>query len=229
MDRVSEGVNRSSLARFGYARRVGLLACPFCREMFEEGEAQACPVCQMPLAKLHKLPPSIDALHDEAGVPTAPELEPLPLTYLGRGKGPLAALALLGLAFFFLPWVRLTMPYIDAKSAFDLAHERIGWLWACCAAWVVLVPTVLSRRSIVQMRGARVAAAFLSAIPAVAIGVLLARPPRGSLIPVRFTWDWPMWATLAVSLLAVLLSIRLGGSLQVIDVKQGSSKGQALH
>jgi hypothetical protein len=197
--------------------------------MFQEGEANACPVCGMKLAQLHKLPPSIDALHDEAGVPTAPELESMPLLYLGRGKGPLAALALVGLGLFFLPWVRLTMPYIDAKSAFDLAHERIGWLWACCASWVVLVPTVLSRRSIVQMRGARVAAAFLSAIPATAIGILLAKPPRGGMIPVRYTWDWPMWATLAVSLVALALSFRFGGSIQDIAVNKGTSKGQALH
>ncbi len=197
--------------------------------MFEEGEARTCPVCGMELAKLHKLPPSIDALHDEAGVPTAPEIELLPLRYLGRGKGPLAALGLVGLVCFFLPWVQLTMPYIASKSAFDLAHERIGWLWACCAAWVVLVPTVLSRRSIVQMRGARVAAAFLSAIPTVAVAVLLAKPPRGSIIPVRYTWDWPMWTTLAVSILAILVSIRLGGPLSDISVKRGSSKGQALH
>lgn len=213
----------------GYARRVGLLACPFCREMFEEGEAKACPVCGMELAKLHKLPPSIDALHDEAGVPTAPEAEELPLTYLGRSKGPIAVLALAGLVFFFLPWVQLTMPYIDSKSAFDLAHERIGWLWGICAAWVVLIPTVLSRRSIFKMRGARVAAAFLSAIPTVAISVLLAKPPRGGIIPVRYTWDWPMWATLGVSLLAIAFSIRLGGSAMDITVKRGSSKGQAVH
>lgn len=210
--------------------RVGLLACPFCREMYEEREATDCPVCQMPLAKLHKLPPSLDAMLDEAGVPTAPELEALPLTYLGRGKGVLAALGLAGLALFFLPWVRLTLPYVDAKSAFDLAHERIGWLWACCAAWVVLVPTVLSRRSILQMRGARVAAAFLSAVPAVAVGVLLANPPRGRIIPVRYTWDWPMWATLGASLVAVVVSVFwLGGSLDDITVKRGSSRGQALH
>ena len=196
--------------------------------MFEEGEAKACPVCQMPLAKLHKLPPSIDALHDD-DEPPAPELERLPLTYLGRGKGPLAALGLVGLALFFLPWVRLTLPYIDAKSAFDLAHERIGWLWACCVCWMVLVPTVLSRRSILQLRGARVAAAFLSVIPAISIAILLARPPRGGIIPVRYTWDWPMWVTLVVSIVAVFFSVRLGGSLEVIDVKRGSSKGQALH
>jgi hypothetical protein len=197
--------------------------------MFEEGEAKSCPVCGMALAQLHKLPPSLDALHDEAGVPTAPEAQLLPRTYLGRGKGALAALGLAGLAFFFLPWVQLTLPYIASKSAFNLAHERIGWLWACCAAWVVLVPTVLSRRSILEMRGARVAAAFLSAIPGVAIAILLAKPPRGGLIPVRYTWDWPMWATLAVSAVAILLSLRLGGSAQVITLRRGSSKGQTLH
>jgi len=208
---------------------VSLLACPFCRELFEEGEAKACPVCGMALAQLHKLPPSIDALHDEAGVPTMPEADLLPLFYLGRGKGPLAALGLIGLACFFLPWVQLSLPYIDAKSAFQLARDRIGWLWACCAAWVVLVPTVMSRRSILQMRGARVAAAFLSAIPGVAVGILLAKPPRGSIVPVRYTWDWPMWLTLGASVVAVLVSFRFGGSVADIEVKRGSSKGQALH
>ncbi len=208
---------------------MALLACPFCRELFEEGEAESCPVCQVTLAKLHALPPSIDAMHDEDAVPTAPEFEPMPLTYLGRNKGWLAAVGLVGLACFFLPWVRLTMPYVAEKSAFDLARERIGWLWACCASWVVLVPTVLSRRSIVQMRGARVASAFLSAIPAVAIAVLLAKPPRGSIIPVRYTWDWPMWVTLAASVVALGLSLRLGGSLDAGGKRPGTARSSALH
>lgn len=212
----------------GYRKRVGLLACPFCREMFEEGEAKACPVCGMELTKFEKLPLSHDAL-DEAGVPTAPEYESLPLTYLGRGKGPIAAFALVGLVLFFLPWVQMTMPYIATKTGFDLAHERIGWLWACFAAWVVLVPTVLSRRSIIQMRGARVAAGFLSAIPGVAITILLAKPPHGSIIPVKFTFDWPMYAMLGVSIVSLLLSFRLGGSMEDIKVNRGTSKGQAVH
>lgn len=216
----------------GYALRpVGLLACPFCREMFEEGEAAACPVCGMALTKFNELPPSHDAMADEGGVPTAPEMTILPWKDLSRGKGALLALAAVGMAMFFLPWVRLTMPYIDAKSAFDLATDKIGWLWGAFVAWVVLVPTVMSRRSILQMRGARVAAAFLSAIPTMSIAVLLAFPPHGKRgIPVRFTFDWPMWVMLAVSLAAVAISIlKLGGRMDDITLPKGTSAGRAVH
>ncbi|MDB4943036.1 MAG: hypothetical protein JWP97_2570 [Labilithrix sp.] len=206
-----------------------LLACPFCREMFEEGEAKACPVCGMELTQFEKLPVSLDAIHDEGGVPIEPEHVDLPWTFLGRSKGPLVVLGFAGAVLFFLPWVRLTLPYIDAKSGFDLAHQRIGWLWAAFVGWSVLIPTVLSRRSIMQMRGARVAAAFLSAIPAVSVGILLARPPRGGLVPVRYTWDWPIYAMLGVSLLALAFAARLGGRLDDIKVTRGSAAGRDLH
>ncbi len=211
---------------------MGLLACPFCREMFEEGEAKTCPVCGMALAPFEKLPPSYDALHDEAGVPTAPETEKFGWTYLGRGRGAVAALGLSGLTLFFLPWLRITIPYIDSLSGFDLARQRIGWLWAAGVAWIVLVPTVLSRRTILELRGARVAAAFLSAIPTVAIAILLLRSPKrggGGLFPIVFTWEWPIFTMLVVSVLAIVLSLRLGGPVDDIAVSRGSSKGQSLH
>jgi len=194
--------------------------------MFEEGEAESCPVCGMALAKFEKLPPSIEALHDEAGVPTAPESEVLPWGYAGRGRGALVGLALVGIALFFLPWVRLTLPYIDAKSGFDLA-KNIGWLWAGFVGWSVLVPTVLSRRTIAQLRGARVAAAALAAAPSVAIAVLLLFPPHGRRgIPVSYTWDWPFWTMLGVSIAATVVALRLGGSVADIRVQRGTSSGQ---
>lgn len=208
---------------------MALLACPFCRELFELGEAKACPVCGVPLTKLEKLPLSHDALHDEGGVPLAPELEPLPWTYFGRGRGLLTLTALAGLAFFFLPWVHLTMPDDVFKSGFTMAHERIGWAFATLAAWVVLIPTVLSRRTIAHLRGARVAAMFLSAIPAITALILLMKPPRGGIIPVRYTWEWPIYATVAASALGIALAIRLGGSISDIKVNRGSSEGQVLH
>ena len=213
----------------GYAAHVGLVACPFCREMFEEGEEEACPVCGMALKKLEQLPPSHDALAEDGDVPVRPELDVLPWTYLGRGRAALVALGVVGIVLFFLPWVHLTMPYIDTKSGFDLAHQRIGWLWSAFAAWMVLVPTVASRRTIFHMRGARVAAGFLSAIPGMAVTILLAKPPHGGVIPVRYEWGWPMYAMLAISLLAIGFSIRLGGRVDDIKLARGTSKGEVVH
>lgn len=200
--------------------------------MFEQGEAKSCPVCGMELAKFEDLPPSIEA--DEDGVPTTPENEVLPWTYFRRSRGPLVLLGLVGMALFFMPWVVRTFPDTRTFSAFDLAHERIGWMWGPFAAWSVLIPTVLSRRTIHKMRGARVAAAFLSAVPIVAVANLLLHPPKGTIvggfvIASKITWQWPIYATLAASLLAIALSVRLGGRIDDIKVSRGTSKGQHLH
>lgn len=216
-----------------YAARVALVACPFCREMFEEKEHRTCPLCGVGLTAFEKLPPSHDAQMEDGGIPVEPEHEPLPASYMGRGRGALTVLALVGLALFFLPWIRETLPETIAIRGFDLAR-RLGWSWGAAVAWVVLVPTVLSRRSIAQLRGARVAAAFLSAVPATTVGILLARPPqgvwvRGAFIAVRFAYDWPIFATLAVSVIAALFSLRLGGRVDDIKVSRGTSAGHSLH
>ena len=214
-----------------YDDDVGLLACPFCREMFEQGEKESCPVCGVSLMAFEKLPPSHDAVAEAiASLSIPPEQQPMPLTYVGRGKGLLALFSLVGIGLFFLPWIHLTLPYIDAKSGFDLAHHRLGWVWSAGVAWGVLVPTVLSRRSIVQMRGARVAAGLLASIPGVCAAILMLRPPpKSALIPIEFSFGWAMWATIALSLVALGVSMRLGGRLDDITVAAGSSKGQRLH
>jgi hypothetical protein len=199
--------------------------------MFEEGEREDCPVCGVALTAFEKLPPSLDALNED-GVPTAPELEKLPATYLGRGKGAIVALALVGLVMFFLPWVHITLPYIDSRSAFTIAHHsRAGWLFAVGCAWIVLIPTVLSRRSIAQMRGARVAAAFLAAIPGVSVADLLLFPPKyDGYVPIRIEWAYPLYVTLALSLAAIAVGVlHLGGRSDVIKVERGTSAGQQLH
>jgi hypothetical protein len=186
----------------------------------------------MELAKFEDLPPSLEA--EEGGVPTAPENEVLPWTYVGRGRGVLAMLGLAGMVLFFLPWVLRTFPDTRTFSAFDLAHERIGWMWGPFAAWSVLVPTVVSRRTIAKMRGARVAAAFLSAVPIVAVANLLLHPPKGTMIggfviASKIAWQWPIYATLAASVVAVAMSVRFGGRVDDIKVSRGTSKGQHLH
>jgi len=210
-----------------YASSVPLLACPFCREMFEKREREACPVCGVSLVAFEKLPPSEEALGED-GAPAEPEWEPLPATYVGRGRGPLALVAVAGLVAFALPWVHLTMPDVVDYSGLELS-TRLGWVWGAGVAWFVLAPTVLSRRSIMQMRGARVAACFLGAIPGVTAAILLARPPHPHGIPVRFAFQAGLYATLGLSVAAFALGLVFGGRLDDIRVERGTSRGQVVH
>jgi hypothetical protein len=209
-----------------------LLACPFCREMFEKGEHTSCPVCTVPLVPFEKLPRSaaLDSLaNDEDGLPTSPEDELLSPRYLGRGRGLLVALGLAGIVAFFLPWIDITLPEVVSLSGFAVAR-RLGWAWGAGVAWSVLVPTVLSRRTIRQMRGARVAAAFLAAVPATTVGILLARPPHGGHgVPLHFTFAPAMYATLGLSAVALVVAMLFGGRADDIRVNRGSSAGHLVH
>jgi hypothetical protein len=208
--------------------RAGLLACPFCRELFEPRERGACTVCGVALVPLDRLPPSLDA-QAEDGVPHQPEHDALGLAYPGRGRGALATLSVAGLVAFMAPWVHVTIPDVVTFSGFELAR-RLGWSWGAGVAWFVLLPTVLSRRSIAQMRGARVAAAFLAAVPGVTVTVLLGRPPHGShLVPLRFVFGAGLYATLALSVAAVGFALYFGGRVDAIAVRRGSSRGQIVH
>jgi hypothetical protein len=221
-------MTRGAALALRYARPVPLLACPFCREMFEHGERTTCPVCAVSLVAFDKLPASDDALSED-GVPRQPEWEPMPWVYLGRGRGPLALLALAGLVAFFLPWVHMTMPDVVSYSGFEISR-RLGWSWGAGVAWFVLLPTVVSRRSIMKMRGARVAASFLSAVPGVTACILLARPPHGAHgVPVHFAWAWGLYATLGLSAVAVAFAVFFGGRLDDIPLRRGTSAGQVVH
>ncbi len=197
--------------------------------MFASGERAVCGVCGVPLVDFEKLPPSNDPSADGDGIPREPEWEPLPALYWRRGRGALVALSIAGLVAFFSAWVRLTLPDVVTYTGFDISR-RLGWSWAAGVGWFVLLPMVLTRRSIMQMRGARVAACFLAAIPGVTAGLLLARPPHGGHgVPLRFTFAWGLHATCAVSALAVAVGLFFGGRVDDIRVKRGSSVGQVVH
>lgn len=208
-----------------------LVACPFCRELFTRGEATECPSCGLALTALEKLPASqaLDA-EDDFGIPREPALEPLPPFFMGRGRGPLLVLCLLGLGAFFLPWVHMSAPEIQVLSGADLAR-RAGWIWTAPVGWFVLLPVVLTRRSIDKMRGARVAAAALSAIPATAASILLLFPPRSKLVPLLFHWGAGIYATFALGLVATLISTRFGGRLDDVPATRGGvlGRGPTLH
>lgn len=207
---------------------MALLACPFCREAYPSHERRACPVCGVGLIPFEKLERSAEASRDD-GAPAEPEWEPLPITYPRRGRGALVALAVLGLVAFWSPWVHLTLPDVVTYSGVEIAR-RLGWAWAAGVAWFVLLPIVLSRRSIMQMRGARVAASFLAAIPGVTVAMLLARPPHGAYgVPVHFAFAWGLYLTLAASLVGVVAGLFFGGRTDDIRVKRGTSAGHVVH
>lgn len=189
---------------------VALLACPFCRELYAATEAEVCPMCALPLTAAHKLPKAqgFDPTDLEAPLDEADEL--VPFTSLGRGRGPLALAGALGIGLFFLPWIDLTFPMVAQLSGFDLS-QRLGWTWAVPAAWFVLVPVVLSRRTARKMQSARVAAGMLAFFPGLAALTLLRNPPKGSHgIHPELSFLWPMYGTIALSALAVVAAACFG-------------------
>ena len=194
-----------------------LLACPFCRQLFPSGEATACPECGIGLKPLAKLPPSHDALAEDPPEAVPPHLEALPWTFLGRGRGLLAALGLLGLVAFFGPWVEERAPDLLSYSGFDLGI-RLRWIWASGIAYLVMVPLVLSRRTVQAMRGARVAVAFLAGVVIVTVIVRLVFVPSGSALrPVRYEWGWGLYACGVIAALALAAALRFGGGLDRFD------------
>lgn len=213
----------------GYALSTltDLLACPFCRELFPPGEAKVCPTCGLPLLPMSKLPASYEAKLEEDW-PERPEWETQRWTFWRRGRGALALVGLVGVGLFLAPWVHVSAPEIVVLSGVDMART-LGWIWGCPIAWLMLTVTALSRRSIAKMRGARVAAALFSALPLITIGVLLLTPPTGGLVPVRFTYAWPFYASAVLAALALPFALRFGGSIRDLPLSRGSSAGETLH
>jgi hypothetical protein len=207
-----------------------LVACPFCRQLFEPGETSACPDCGLGLKDLAKLPPSYDAQIEYPEEPIPPHMETLPLWYWARSRGVLLALAVLGFAAFFAPWVHESAPELRTLSGFGLARLS-GFFWAPAVAWFVMFPLVLTRRSIYKMRGARVAVAFLAAIALVTVSVLLARPPQPGAhrYPVHIEWEWGIYASGAIALAGVVAALFFGGKLDDLPTKQRRRGDETLH
>jgi hypothetical protein len=191
-----------------------LLACPFCRELYAAAEAQRCPSCGLSLRPMEELPASLEALEEEAarGEYVPPEERPLPRSYMGRGKGALLVLGILGLVAFFAPWVEMRSPEIASYSAFDLARGRAGWLWGGAVGWFILLPLVWTRRSIRALRGVRLIAAMFASMTLLEAAMMVALPPQSRrLIPIDYSWAWGLYASAAISALGVLFAARLGG------------------
>jgi hypothetical protein len=194
-----------------------LLACPFCRELFDRAEAEHCPDCDIPLEPLHRLPPSYQSAEEEAArwERTRPEDEPVPFGDLRRGRGALLGVAIASLLVFWLaPWVSVSAPYSEVRSGYSLARGPIGFLWGGATAWLVSIALVSSRRTIAQMRGVRAILMVFAAMTASEVAVLLVlSPSRVREVPVAYAWQWGLYAAFALSALGVLVAARFGGAL----------------
>jgi hypothetical protein len=207
-----------------------LIACPFCRQMFELGEARACPECGLALEDITKLPPTAASLDDEEPLEVLPpDMEQLPWTYLGRGRGVLAVVALLGLGAFFLPWMQELAPELRVWTGLRFA-QRLSWMWAPLASWFVLVPLVLSRRSIHAMRGARFAVGLMALIVVMTVIMRIVVVPQSSrFLPVRYEWSYGLWCTLVLGLVALVMAVRFGGSRIDMPSNRARHRDETVH
>ena len=191
-----------------------LRACPFCRTLYRSDEGSVCVECGVALVAMDALGPSHDADPDEPLIPVLPEDEPLPWTAFQRGRGALLVLSVLGLAWFFAPWVELIKPDSVVRSGYDLARGRAGWIWGGATAYLVLIPLVLTRNTISRMRGVRVAAVLLASMTLCEVLILVLLPPRSrGLVPVALEWRWGLYVSGLNSLLAAAVATRFGGAL----------------
>lgn len=217
---------------------AALLACPFCRTLYRRGEGTTCSVCGVKLVPFERLPPSADALAEDEPPPepTLPEDVVRPWNAFDRGRGALLVLAAAGIALFFAPWVELTMPESEIRSGFALARGRAGFLWGGASAFFVLIPLVWTRRTIAALRGVRPITAVFSLMTLGEVLMLVWLPPQPGRVPLEFHWAWGLAASGAVSFVAFLISLRLGGSLPPLPAPAPkgadtpeSSRGRTLH
>lgn len=213
-----------------------LLACPFCRELFDDREASRCPQCDLPLVPMERLPLSAEALEEEGAPHLPPEHRPLGTWFLGRGRGALLALAVAGAALFFMPWVELTHAHEVTLRGYDLARGNAPWLWGGAIGWFLLVPLLLSRRTVADLRGVRVIAATFSAMTLGEAAMLLLRPPaEHGYVSYGLEYTWGLYASAVVSAAAIAVAVRLGGRLEDLrdlppeDAVSSGPKKRLLH
>ncbi|HEX2735666.1 MAG TPA: hypothetical protein VHM70_28900 [Polyangiaceae bacterium] len=194
--------------------RSTLLACPFCREIYQIEEAEVCPVCGMGLRGLGELPPSFEVREQMAAdwERLAPEDRRLPWHYWRRGRGALLLCSALGLAAFFAPWIELTKPELLSLSGFDLAQTRGFWFAGGATAWLVNLPLVASRRSVNQMRSIRIAVTAFSLLTVCQCVLLLIASPQARLVPLRYHWAWGFYLSGLASIVAGFFAITFGGT-----------------
>lgn len=202
---------------------MSLIGCPFCGELFPRGEGPVCPVCGVSLRPVDKLPLSYEArlaIAEELAA-TPPGDRRVPWWYFRRGRGALVLIAVVGMIVFFAPWVELHRPDEISLSGYAIARSRGAWFFGGVIGWFVMIPLVVTRRTIHEMRGVRIITTTFAALSLLEALQLFMYPPRGSrYVPVSFDWGFGLHATLLLGILGVLVAVRFGGRTDEIRAEE---------
>jgi hypothetical protein len=172
--------------------------CPFCRECYEE--VDRCPEHDLALVPFDRLAP------EGAGGPA--EDEPLGLHDLRFGRGWLLLAVVLLLVGMGLP---LVSSGHATASAYDLATDRAVNLWIVVAVAGALLSVWMRRRTLILLRGSRVAVAALALMAVASLAYTLVRVHRASaLVDWAFRVEWGAYVLLAGAVAALVAAIRLG-------------------
>ncbi|MBM4357637.1 MAG: hypothetical protein FJ096_05955 [Deltaproteobacteria bacterium] len=198
--------------------------------MFARGERATCPECNLGLRALADLPPSLDAEAVDAAEATPPDEEDLGWLYLDRGRGALLLLSVVGLGLFaFAPWLEERAPEIQTLTGLQFAR-LLPWIWAGGVGWVTLFVLVLTRRTVYQMRGSRLAVALLAAMVLSTVVLRFALPiPVSRYVPRRFSWGWGMYGAGALALVALFYAWHFGGKPDELESKAPRRGDETLH
>ena len=210
---------------------AGLLCCPFCRELFTgDDDVELCPECGVDLVSFQSLAPSPEAQLElealEAATPLA--MRTRPFWDFGRGRGLLLICALLGLASYALPWFSQSSPETRVLTGFQLARHHVGWLWGGAIGWFILIPLLLTRRTIAAMRGVRMISAVFASMTALEVLVFVnMTASRQNHVLVQFAWEWGTWVSSFVSAVGTCAALTLGGSMPEVPAAREQPEAPA--
>ena len=182
-------------------------ACPFCRIYVADASVSHCDTCDVPLIPVAKLGPSPE--ERMAWEAMAPDERPIPISPFSHGRALLSFAALVGIVAYLMPWLEVRSPDRWILHGTDFGR-RLFWPHAALAAWVVALPTAMSRRTFGRLLASRAVLAVFAAVPLVTLVVLYAKPPTHKLLHVESTWLWGAALEGLASILGLFAALRLG-------------------
>ena len=140
------------------------------------------------------------------------------------------AIAAMGAASFFGPWLVQAAPEIRTWSGVQFA-QRLGWLWGAGLVWPVIAALVVTRKTIRQMLGVRLALCIFFSVPLTTVIARIAiAPTKSPYVTLHYEWGWGMYLCAAVAAVGMITAWRFGGSrIDVTTTQDLRSHDETLH